>query len=131
MTTSQRQLVLSWAVAVTIFALVLISVANDNRVYLVVGLLGGALHRYLRKNIDTEEFRPFREMGPVEQSIALLWYVLIAIAVILIVVKNPKAISYSDFRQFLLLLCILFVPLIPITLRREASLFHRAGKHET
>ena len=131
MTTLQQQLVLSWVVAVVIIVLALIFVANDSHGYLLVGLIGVPLHRYLRRNSNTDRFRPFQEMRSIEQVVTLVWYVSIAIAVIVIVVKNPKAISYRDIGQFILLLSILFVPLLPVTLRREARLFSEAGKHET
>jgi hypothetical protein len=130
MTPLQRQMIVSWFVTVAIVILALAFVANDSHAYLLVGLFGIPVHRYLRKEIETDEFRTFQQMTPLEQIAALLWYLLAAGVIISVVVKMPKAIIY-EFRQLLILLGVVFIPLIPVLLRREAKLFREAGKHET
>jgi hypothetical protein len=87
--------------------------------------------RLFRKRVDSDDFRPFQEMRPAEQVFALLWYFSFAIGLITLVLREPKAIDYDDFRQFLLLACIVFLPVLPVTLRREVELFREAGKSET
>jgi hypothetical protein len=129
MTPLQQKMVLSWVAAAAIVILALFFVANEKHTYLLVGFLGIPIHRYLRKGIDTDNFRPLQEMKPFEQVIALLWYLLAAGVIIFTVVKHPKAINY-EFGQFLILLGVVFIPLMPVMYRREASLFKQAGKHE-
>jgi len=109
----------------------LLSAAKNSHGYLIAGILLLPLARFFRKDIDAEDFRPFRKMRPGERLFAVLWYSIVAISLLVLVMKDPKAIDYYDFRQFLLLVGVIFLPISPIALRREAELFRDAGKNET
>ena len=119
----QNNIVASWIIGAATLSLALY--VGDG-ISIPILFVGFAMCRYLRRKFETEACNPFQTMSKKMRSISAIYYVIIAGLVISVVIFSPDFIAYSK-GQFLLLLIIIFLPLVPVIIMRDASLYSQAS----
>ena len=126
MNKTQKNIVASWIIgAATLF----LALYVGDGISIPILFVGFVICRYLRRKLEAEACRPFQAMSENMRSISAVYYVVMAGVVISVVIFNPDYITYSD-GQFLLLLIIIFLPLLPVIIMRDASLYSRGSVND-
>jgi len=111
----------SWVVFSFIVLLILIN--NDNDIaQIIITAIGGSIYYLIRSEIENIKYNPFQEMGMKMQIFAVIHYSIFALFSLYFSLYKPELFNYG-ISQFILFLAIIFIPILPIAIKKELEQF--------